>query len=122
VNRFPDFHAVRPEHIAIHDALLNWVRVVRDSQTSTACQPMFRHYRSSEVWSAPDPQIPTDTHGGWRMEKMVRNLPPKHRDAIRWAYVHRRVPPHKAARTLAVSILALGDLVHDSRSMLKNRC
>jgi hypothetical protein len=117
----PDFHAVRPEHRSIHADLLNWCRVVRDSQDHSPPQPMFRHYRSTEVWVASDPQIPTDTQAGWRMEKHVRNLPEKHREAIRWHYIRRKLPPIRQARKLAVSMLVLCQLVHDGRSMLKNR-
>jgi DNA-directed RNA polymerase specialized sigma24 family protein len=117
---FPDFHAIRPEHQGIHDSLLNWVRVVRDSQFHTRPQPMFRYYRSAEVWITPDPQIPTDSEAGWKMERSIRNLPEKHREAIRWHYV-RRTDPRKQARILAVTVSVLSDLVHDGRSMLKNR-
>ena len=118
---FPDFHAIRPEHQGIHDSLLNWVRVVRDSQFHTRPQPMFRYYRSAEVWITPDQQIPTDSEAGWKMERSIRNLPEKHREAIRWAYIHRRIPPHKQARRLAISVLVLGEMVHTARTMLKNR-
>jgi DNA-directed RNA polymerase specialized sigma24 family protein len=117
---WPDFHTVRPEHLAIHDLLLNWTRVVRVNTAYAKPTPMFAHYRSSEVWAC-DTQIPADLLAGWKMEKAVGQLPPKHRDAVRWAYVHRRVPPQKQARMLAVPLLTLGDLVHDARSMLKNR-
>ena len=57
---FPDFHAIRPEHQGIHDSLLNWVRVVRDSQFHTRPQPMFRYYRSAEGMDNPRP---ADTDG-----------------------------------------------------------
>lgn len=118
--QWPDFHSVRPEHIAIHDALLNWTRVVRVNALYEKPSPMFAHYRSSEVWAC-DSTVPADLLAGWRMEKAVGQLPTKHRTAIRWAYVHRKVPPQKQARLLAVPLTVLGDLVHDARSMLKNR-
>ena len=122
MDRYPDFHLVRYEHIGIHDALLNWARVVRDNAGSAKCAPCFRHYRSSEVWISEPARIPTDSQAGWGMERSVGGLPVKHRDAIRWHYVYTRRPPAKAAHKLAVTQAMLFQLVHDGRSMLKNRC
>jgi hypothetical protein len=117
---WPDFHAVRPEHLAIHDALLNWVRVVRVNSLYAKPTPMFAHYRSSEVWAC-DTQIPADLLAGWKMEKAVGQLPTKHRDAVRWAYVRRKVPVLRMCQRLGMSQISLGDLIHDSRSILNNR-
>jgi hypothetical protein len=55
------------------------------------------------------------------MEKQMRFLPEKHRAAVKWHYVEPHRPPGKVAYRLAVSQAALFDLVHDARSMLKNR-
>lgn len=127
----PDFHAVRPEHLDIHDSLCNWARVVRVHLTSGGnCQPMFRQYRTAnysfdkiaDVWVDDTPKRPPpDLQAGWRMERAVRHLPEKERAAVRWHYVYP-VQPHKMARCLAVTPLGLHDLVHAGRSMLKNRC
>lgn len=118
---FPDYHAVRPEHEAIHLSLLNWARLVRVNAIHQAPSPMFQHYRSSEIWVA-DTSIPINTLEGWDMEKEVKKLPEKHRAAVRWHYVYTKRPPGKQARLLAVPMSVLHDLVHDGRSMLKNRC
>ena len=117
----PDFHAIREGHGPIHDALLNWSRLVRVSVHSGKPAPMFRHYRSSEVWISDEPRMPIDSLEGWRMERAVSNLPEKPRAAIRWHYVHSYRPPAKEARKLAVTQTVLHQLVHDGRSMLKNR-
>ena len=116
-----DFHEVRTIHLAIHERLLNWARCVRPSTSGGQCAPMFRHYRSSEVWQQPTALVPIDTLDGNKMEKAVGGLPDKHREAVRWHYVNARVPLGKMCRLLAVRPEALAELVHDGRSMLKNR-
>ena len=117
-----DFHSVQDGHLAIHDALLNWARVVRVHAASDKPAPMFAAYRSTEVWQQVESRVPTDPNAGWRMERAVSNLPEKHRAAIRWQYVWPWQPPGMVARKLAVPVLVLQRLVHDGRSMLKNRC
>jgi hypothetical protein len=127
-----DFHAVRDSHIQIHDALLNWARVVRVHLTSGGnCAPMFRHYRTAnysfdlndQEWVDDTPKRPPpDMLAGWKMEKQMRFLPEKHRAAVKWHYVEPHKPPARVAYRLALTQSALFDLVHDARSMLKNRC
>jgi hypothetical protein len=117
---FDDLHAVRPEHLDIHERCLNWARYVSSHGSRAAVHPMFQHYRSSEVWAAAE-GIPTDPLDGHQIEKAVGALPEKNRDAVRWAYVYTWIHPGKVCRHLAVNRPALADLVHDARAMLKNR-
>jgi hypothetical protein len=98
---------------------MNWSRYVT-VRPGSACAPMFRHYRSSEVWVSTA-KTPVDTLDGHQIEKQVAQLPAKNRDAIRWHYVFWRVHPGKVQRSLAVTRLGLALLIHDGRSMLKNR-
>jgi DNA-directed RNA polymerase specialized sigma24 family protein len=116
-----DFFAVHDGHHAIHDQLCNWSRVVRVHVSSNRPSPMFAAYRSSEVFQAPEAKIPTDMQAGWKMERAVSNLPEKQRAAIRWQYVWPWKPPGMVARRLAVTTTVLQQLVHDGRSMLRNR-
>ena len=116
-----DFHRIQPGHIAIHALLCNWAAVVRVHATSDKPAPMFRSYRSTEVWQAPEAREPLDMLLGWKMEKAVSQLPPKHREAVRWVYVWPWKAPGMIARRIAVHQSTLHDLVHEARSMLKNR-
>ena len=116
-----DFHYVRPQHIAIHDALGNWVRVVQVHAYSAKPSPMFSQYRSTEVWQARETQAPPKMKEGWDMEKAVSALPRQQRDAVRWHYVFSRRPPGMAARQIGVHQSRLHELVHEARSMLTNR-
>ncbi len=126
-----DLHSVRPEHIRIHDDLLNWERVVRVHVSSGGdCGPMFKHYRTSSysvdehrIWHADEPKRPPPRmQEGWAMEKRMRNLPAKEKAAIKWHYIEPFKAPAKVAHKLAVTVTVLGQLVHNGRTMLKNRC
>jgi hypothetical protein len=119
-----DFHEVRPAHLAIHERLLNWSRYVSGGGGGgSSAIPMFRLYRCPDTWHNPMPSIPVDTLDGARMEKAVGFLPEKHMAAVRWSYVYSGwgVSVHKVCRLLAVRQDTLNELVHDGRSMLKNR-
>ena len=116
-----DYSHVQAHHEAIHARLENWRRwvIVRHHGWQTA--PMFRMYQSkARQWESPVIQNPVDTLDAVLMEKAVSALPEKHRDAIRWWYVHAGNPV-AMARALAVSKQGLADLVDAGRTMLKNR-
>lgn len=116
-----DYNHVPDHHKAIHERLENWRRwvIVRPHGWQTA--PMFRMYQSkARQWEAPVIQNPVDTLDAVLLEKAVAALPEKHREAIRWNYVHAG-NPLAMARTLAVSKQGLADLVDSGRTMLKNR-
>ena len=82
---------------------------------------MFRMYQSkARQWHAPVIQTPVDTLDAVLVGKAVAALPEKHRDAIRWWYVHAGNPV-AMARTLGVSKQGLADLVDVGRTMLQNR-
>lgn len=116
-----DFFTVMPAHVEIHERLGNWSRYVRNSRPGQAVHPMFRAYRSSEVWGSDTIKTPVDTLDGHRVEKIVAQLPDKHRDAIRWHYVYVWINPNKVCRQLGVTKTGLAELIHAGRSMVKNR-
>jgi DNA-directed RNA polymerase specialized sigma24 family protein len=117
-----DYNHVAAHHEAIHARLVNWRRWVTVRPHGWATAPMFRMYQSkSRQWHAPDIQEPIDTLDAVLLEKAVSALPVKHRDAIRWSYVHCGNPA-AMARSLGVSKQGLADLVDAGRTMLANRC
>ncbi len=118
-----DFHTVRDIHLAVHERLTNWSRYVRDGRGHSAVAPMFRQFQSNYIWGNHDTAVPVDTLDGSRMEKAVGQLPEKHCTAIRWHYVYsaRGLSVFRVCRMLAVRQDTLATLVHDARSMLKNR-
>ena len=119
-----DLFVVLPHHLSIHDRLGNWSRYVRVNGRHARLfgrQPMFEAYRSSEVWGNEGSGVPVDQIDGHKIEKAVGQLPEKHRDAIRWHYVYVWIQPGRMQRHLGVTRPGLMDLIHDGRSMLKNR-
>jgi len=118
-----DFHEVRFIHEPVHERLLNWARYVRGGGGGASSSPMFRLYRAPDTWHQATPHIPIDSLDGSKMERSVRHLPERHMVAIRWSYVysHWGVSVWKVCRAIGVRPDALNELVHDARSMLKNR-
>ncbi len=113
-----DFHLVAERHLAIHARLLNWARWCNGREGSSVA-PMFRSYRSTDLWAAPSVSEPVDKLDAAKIAKAVVALPDKHRSATQWHYV-KPVSPGKAARSLAVSLAGLAELVAESRTMLVN--
>lgn len=121
VTEIVDYNHVHPEHEAIHARLENWRRWVTVRPHGWQTAPMFRMYQSkARQWHAPVIQTPVDTLDAVLVEKAVSALPAKHRDAIRWSYVHCGNPV-AMARALGVSKQGLADLVEAGRAMLQNR-
>ena len=116
-----DYSHVKPEHEAVHERLSNWARWVRVRPQGWQTHPMWRNSRTSRQWEAsPHISTPVDTIDAALIEKAVYALPDKHRDAIRWWYVHAGNPV-AMARRLGVSKQGLADLVDSGRTMLQNR-
>lgn len=113
-----DFHHVPPHQKAMDERLINWARYVRDRPVMWT-QPMFRGYKSSEVW-LHEAVVPVDQLDGHRLEKAVSALPEKHRAAVRWAYIYR-AHPRRMCRLLACTEQGLADLIVDGRQMVINR-
>jgi DNA-directed RNA polymerase specialized sigma24 family protein len=114
-----DFHEVKPRHAAVHLRLENWALWAHGSRRSFV-QPMFRYYRTENVWVPQDPKPPVDQSDALKMEKAVTNLPEKHRHAIQWSYIIK-CTPIKACRSIGVTARGLGELVDEARAMLVNR-
>lgn len=114
-----DFHHVRAEHAEIHERLLNWAKWCRGHSTRGQVLAMFRAYRHG--YEEPAPSGSVDTLDGHKMEKLVIALPEKHRTVLQWAYVKPYIPVHKVRKALGLTTDGLYDLMHDARTMLRNR-
>lgn len=118
---YVDYQRVQPEHADIHERLQNWARWVRVRTHGWQTHSMWRKALTSKQWDAvPHIPVPVNTLDAVDVEKAVSALPVKHREAIRWSYIHCR-DPLSMARTLAVSKQGLADLVDVGRTMLNNR-
>ena len=115
-----DYFYVEPHHSEIHAELENWARCVRVKRQSWA-HPMWKGAQSNgRQWYTPELKADLDTLGGMQMEKDVRALPDKHREAIRWNYVYGWAPATEIRR-LGVTYQGLADLIRNGRTMLVNR-
>ena len=116
-----DYNAIHPRHDAIDARLTEWARWVRNKPAAWAMQPMFRLYRAPKQWESDlQIRIEINTLAAHEIERCISFLPPAHRTAIRWAYVHSHIPVGKVQRELGATREALAGLIHDARSMLIN--
>lgn len=119
---YVDFNHVDEKHRAIDGRLVNWARWCVTNHRSFI-QPMFRLYRSAEVWDheknqqKPQPIDPMDAQ---RIEKAVSVLPDGHRLAIRWCYIVR-CRTVQVCKAIGVSRDGLVGLIAEGRQMLVNR-
>lgn len=117
---FVDFFAVDDRHLDIHARLEAWSRWVRVRPHGWQVAPMFRQYRSKAwQWEMPDVKAQVNIPDAVEMEKAVSQLPEKHREAIRFAYVWCD-SPISTARRLRVTKAGLLELIHAGRAMLNN--
>lgn len=115
-----DFHLVPEHQLAMHARMLNWARWCRGSGSSSV-SPMFRGYRSTDVWAAPSVSEPVDSIDGMRIAKAVYALPEEHRKSVTWHYIEPWVVPFKVCKMLACRPETLAQLVIDGRQMMINR-
>lgn len=114
-----DFHVVEQAHIKIHDRLVNWSRWANGRAGGADSSPMFRLYRPDN-YERESSGVVVDRLDAQRMQKGVTALPASHRAAVTWHYVAPS-SPIRMARTLAVSLDGLAELVRSGRAMLINR-
>ena len=76
-----DFHAVRREHIAIHDRLNNWARWCRGGRGGGATLPMFRLYRPDnfERSSLTETFEPVNSLDAADIQKLFAHMPEANR-------------------------------------------
>jgi hypothetical protein len=113
---YVDFSFIPQEQLPMHWRLVNWERSLRGS-AGTGVAPMFRQYRSSEVYSEGGGKLPLDHQDAAKVGKAVVALPTPHLLAINWWYVKPNTPT-KAAKGMQCSLAELARLVIDGRSML----
>jgi hypothetical protein len=115
-----DFHEVRVVHLEIHERLNNWARWARDGRGMGNVSPMFRHYKPYAFPEAIGGSKNVDTLDAVAIQKLFSQIPEKNRWAIQWSYLFPFINAGKVCRHLAVTRIGLSDLIHDSRTMMKN--
>lgn len=117
-----DFVGVKPQHLDLHDRLLNWASWCR-SRGAPAVAPGFELHRSDQ-WDKREygssTVVSVNKLDGAAIAKAVARLPEKHRLAVQWYYIQRGMKPIQKARQLALSVRGLRELLDDARQMLVN--
>mgnify|MGYP000039881552 CR=1 FL=1 len=116
-----DLHHIPARHDTINLRLEQWARWVAVRPQPWKMQPMFRLYKAPPQWEPRELKVEINTIEAHEIEKMVSQLPDKHRSAIRWAYVYSYIHPGPIQRKLGVTIPELETLINNARDMLKNR-
>ena len=116
-----DLHYIPARHDAINQRLEHWAKWVAVRPQLWRSQPMFRLYKPPPQWEARELKVEINTLEAHEMEKLVSQLPEKHRNAIRWSYVYSYIHHGAIMRKLGVTLDGLGLLISQGRDMLKNR-
>lgn len=116
------FDAVAEEHTALNARLENWARWVKGGSRlgGVVGSPMFRLTRSSFARSREPVSAPVmpDETDALAIERAVRELPERPREAVRWSYCFAYVSPGKVARYLDVRVSDLPRHVREGLEML----
>ena len=116
---YVDFSFIPESQLPMHWRLVNWERSLRGS-VGSGVAPMFRQYRSSEVYGQGGGKLPLDHQDAEKIGRAVVALPTGNLLAINWWYVKPNSPA-KAAKGLQCSIAELAQLVIDGRALLMAR-
>jgi len=117
---YVDYNLIKAEHEEIHLRLQNWARWAKNGNGALS-HPMWRFFKQKEASeAAPLGSMPVNSLDAHTIEKLVADLPEKHRHAVRWWYVYAS-NPKGAAKLLGITMDALNEMVHGARAMLKNR-
>lgn len=116
-----DLHHVPARHYYINLRLEHWARWVAVRPQPWKASPMFRLYKPPPQWEARELKVEINTLEAHEIEKMVSQLPDKHRSALRWAYVFGHIHHGAIQRKLGVTTQELETLINKARDMLKNR-
>lgn len=78
----------------------NWLRWAKDHAKSPAkCRSLESRWKSPQVWQGMQPRSEVDLFEAIAVEKIICQLPAKHKSAIRcWHILH--MPPHIMRRKL----------------------
>jgi hypothetical protein len=117
--RYVDFSRIEDE--STHLRLVNWARYVRDHPNMWPVQPMFRSVKTPRQWDInPHIRVEIDQLDGLLVEKAIRTLPDKQRDALRWYYVYSSITVLKMRKYLGLTNEGLNKAICDGRTMIKN--
>ena len=105
----------------IHQRLVNWGNWARDKVHYGHCMSIEHRYRSPQCWYPPEPRPPEpNLFEALDVERVMRFLPSKHREALVLRYVCR-MTPEGVRRKLRVPLEDLWLLLDAASVMVTNR-
>src|SRR3990167_5401149 len=119
---------IASEHGEIHERLSNWGRWARSHQHYGHCMSIEHQYRAPrgaevewETASPPPPPLPSqDLQDALAVERVMRHLPRKNRDALRLRYVSGIRDERVLGRRLRVRFHLVAECLYRSRQMVVN--
>lgn len=117
-----DFHAVLPQHEAVHSDLTMWARWASPRGGRGAMHPMFKGYVPYLYPEVRGGGEPIDSLRAIAVQKNFAVMPERHRWAIHWVYLYPFIGARRVRGFLGVTEYGLMALIHDGRSMIKNAC
>jgi hypothetical protein len=120
-----DLQCVRPEHVGVHDRLLNWAKWARPTAHAARISPMFQYYRPKAEDTAASDQgggplssrALVDPNDAALMEERIVKLDEKQRRVIVWWYVWK-TPPARFKRKMRMDYSQIEEILHGARNLL----
>jgi DNA-directed RNA polymerase specialized sigma24 family protein len=99
--------------------LKNWGAWLRSGTTAKGhCFSIEGRYRSPQCWYPAQPREPeANVHDAFEIERVMPNVLPKHRRALKFHYVFR-MEPRLACKRLAIRYAAWDSFLNDARTMV----
>lgn len=116
-----NLHHIDARHDAVNIRLESWARWVQVRPQPWKSQPMFRLYKPPPQWEPRELKVEANPIECMEIERIVAQLPDRHRHALRWFYVYPYISDSRIRREVAETRQGLYQLLADSRDMVKNR-
>lgn len=114
------YRIIRPEHLAIHEAILNWARWCRVSSVVHRRTPSLEgRYRPPPMYDYPIPSMPPDINHAHKLEALIVEAPHDYGKHIRLWYI-RRLPLEAAGKKLHIAYFQLEAHLAASREYVLN--
>lgn len=114
-----DYLTVPASQEAMHARLTNWARWCHGSG-GRACLSIWRGYRPDGGYIETTAPSAVDTKDAAEVQKLMPQIPERHRLAVGYWYVFPGRSVHKIQRQLGCTKDGLAALVADARIMLRN--
>lgn len=113
-----DYFYIPEDQGQIHERLENWADWLRPRLPLQTSHMFLMCKSGARQWHQPQIRKQCDLIDAHKVEVLIRNLPAKNREALRWYYV-KRYSEKRARIKLGLNQQQLHDLVIQSRYMVR---